>query len=159
MTSAAAAPTAAKKKKKPKGALDRVVQRLYSAQEWIDRFQKQLGPHGDELAEPALETAREKAGLAYQALVDFGHAMPPLKASGWKPPAGAMAAGDLVQVKPARIGRFVEGGAFTPLQLARLILASVHGKYGKFQLADGTPIGLYPLNYFKPAPKALQLKK
>lgn len=156
---AAAKPAANPKKKKAKGALDRVVQRLYAAQEWIARFSKQLGSPGDDRSEAALEVAREKAGLAYQALVDFGHAMPDLKKSGWKPPSGAMAVGDMVQVKPNRIGRFVEGGAFTALQLARIQLVSVHGKYAKFALVDGTPMGLYPLNYFKPMPKALQSAK
>lgn len=142
-------------KKKPKSVLDLVVRRLYAAQEWLHRFEKQLGPHGDENAEPALEVAREKTGLAYQALVDLGHALPGLKSAGWRPASTTLAAGDLVQVKPKRIGRFLEGGAFTQLELARLTIASIHGHYAKVTMVDGTPLGLYPLSYFKPAPPAL----
>lgn len=157
MTNAAAAKAAPKPvpKKKAKSVLDLMVRRLYSSQEWLSRFSKQLAPPGNEKVEPVLEGAREKAGLAYQALVDLGHALPPLKSSGWKPASTTIAVGDLVQVKPQRIGRFVEGGAFTALQLARLRVASVHGKYAKLTTIDGEPIGLYPLSYFKLAPATL----
>lgn len=145
------------KKKKAKGALDLVVRRLYSAQEWLQRFQKQLGPHEDDAAAPLLR-AREKTGLAYQALVDLGQAMPALRDSGWKPASTTISVGDTVQIKPKQIGRFLQGGAFTTVQLARLSVLSVHGKHAKITLADGTLIGLYPLGYFKPAPPALQPK-
>lgn len=154
-SAAPAKPGSSKKKKKPRTVLDLAVQRLYSSQEWLSRLSKQLGPHGDEHEEIALEIAREKAGLAYQAMVDLSRALPALKQAGWKPASTTIAVGDLVQVKPKRLRRFVEGGAFTALQVARLHVASVHGKYAKLTTSDGEPVGLYPLSYFKLAPAAI----
>ena len=105
MPSTAPAKPGSSKKKKPRTVLDLAVQRLFSAQEWLSRFGKQLGPHGDENVEPALEAAREMAGLAYQAMVDLSRALPALKKSGWKPASTTIAVGDVVQVKPKRLGR------------------------------------------------------
>lgn len=149
-----AAPAKAGKKKKPRTVLDVTVQRLYSSQEWLSRFLRQLGPHEDG-APPPLEAAREKAGLAYEALLDLSRALPALRTSAWKPASTTIAVGDLVQVKPKRLGRFVEGGAFTAIQVARLRVTSVHGRYAKLTTSDGESVGLYPLAYFKPAPAAL----
>ena len=143
-----------KKKKKPRTVLDLVVQRLYSTQEWLARFQKQLGPSDDEDGSP-LNTTRLTAGLAHDALVELGRSLPALRSSGWKPASTTIAVGDTVQVKPKRIGRFLEGGAFSALQVARLHVTSVHGKYAKLTTSDGESIGLYPLSYFKLAPAVL----
>lgn len=151
-----AKPSSAKpKKKKPNTVLDALTARLFTAQEMLQRFQRQLGAPDKDTPEP-IRAAHEMAGLGYQGLIDLGHALPALKQMGWKPASTTIAVGDLVQVKPKRLGRFVEGGAFTPLQVARLRVVSIHGKYAKLTtVPEGDAIGLYPLNYFKPAPPAL----